>query len=71
MTVGGGRRAQHQKYIAELDRALDDATDDPAAIAPLLREVLKELRQIRGILGHLAKDVAKETASGHGDDEQA
>jgi hypothetical protein len=59
--------SQRQQQIVGLERSGDDAADDNATIQELLREVLKELRQIRGILGHMASVTAGARPSG--DDE--
>ncbi|MGE3780282.1 MAG: hypothetical protein AB7F89_24040 [Pirellulaceae bacterium] len=63
---------RRRKDLGKLDLAdSDELGHDPASATELLREVLKELRQIRGILGHLAKDVAKESTSARGDETRA
>jgi hypothetical protein len=54
--------AHRQEEIPGLDRDADKDDEDSSIVVTLLREVLKELRQIRGILAHIAKDAATERA---------
>ena len=55
---------QHQRQTAELHRGSDDADDETGTVKDLLQEVLKDLRQIRGILGR----IARETTAAHAED---